>query len=355
MARPRPDGHELCFTMSVSGDCELVADRVARIARVYPGCTVVLLTDTGADWSLGRRPAVLVTRATGGSLYALENGGRVVQVHLEAFLQTDARWWFKIDPDTVVRRAFADLPTETCCFGTVQGGNPGPSLQGGCIGGTRGAARRLASGLLGSPAILDPGATWGRGNPHVLARARNGLVSFDFIHAWACRELGIPLRDHPEIRSEWKRPPDDAERYAVTHPHKTLDEASERRAAAAREQAVGRVLDMIDASVPPGATVAVVSKGDARLTALPRHTGRHFPSDAEGRWAGFHPTDSSHALLLLAAERRRGSDHLVLPETAAWWLEHYDGLARRLASRYMLVADVPGAGRVWSLAGRARP
>ena len=91
-------------------------------------------------------------------------------------------------------------------FGTIQGGAPTPSLQGGCLGGTRDAALcLLASRALRSPQLADPQASWARGNPNLAARVDAGLVSFDFVHGWACRAATIPLRN-PEIRSEWRHP-----------------------------------------------------------------------------------------------------------------------------------------------------
>ena len=98
------------------------------------------------------------------------------------------------------------------------------SLEGGCIGGARAAAAALLeSGALRSPSLLDPAASWAGDDPQLAARAEAGLVSFSAVHAWACREAGIELRDHPEIRSEPRHPPEDPWRWAFTHPHKWLD------------------------------------------------------------------------------------------------------------------------------------
>jgi hypothetical protein len=338
--------------MSVVDEVDLVRDRVARIRDVYRDCTVVLLPD-GAEAEAQAWPAArgIRTRPTAAGLYARDGRGRVVEAHLDAFLETNARWWFKIDPDTIVRRSFRALPEEPCFFGTLQGGNPAPSLQGGCVGGTREAARQLVtSGILQSPELLDPGRTWARGNPFVQARARGGRVSFDFIHAWACREVAIPLIDHPEIRSEWKLPPEDPGRYAVTHPHKTLDESAERAAGASRRLQTSRAIELIDSTVPLGARVAVVSKGDERFTRIGRWNGRHFPEDTDGKWAGFHPADSQQAISLLRAAQLNGVDHLAIPETASWWLDYYREFTLHLATNHSLVARADGAGTIWALA-----
>ncbi len=350
-------GSELCFTMSVVDELELTRSRVARIRNTYAAARVVLLADPVGSATVPleawpRGPNVEVRPVQVG-LYSVARGGQVVCEHLEAFLEGDARWWFKVDPDTVLRRALTRLPGEECFFGTLQGGEPGPSLQGGCIGGTRAAVERLAtSGVLASPALADFAATWARGNANVLARARAGLVSFDFLHAWACRETGIELRNHPEIRSEWRQPPADPGSYAITHPHKSLDEDAERRVAAQRARVAEQTVAMMRERVPGGACVAVVSKGDERLLAVGGRSVRHFPT-VRGEYAGFHPSDSDHAISLLEDERARGAEYLVIPDTALWWLDHYSGLARHLESEYRVVAKQQGAGAIWSLTGSA--
>jgi hypothetical protein len=348
----RAAGGDLCFTMSVVDEHELVADRVGRIRRIYPCAQVVLIVDAPLGAATGEwaeRPGLQVRHAR-EHLYAVESGGRVVQAHLEAFLATDARWWFKTDPDTMVRRRFSWLPQGAVFFGTPQGGEPGPSLQGGCIGGTRPAVERLAgSGVLLSPELVDFERTWARGNANLAGRARAGLVSFDFVHAWACRRLAIPLRAHPEIRSEWKQPPRQAELYAVTHPHKSLDEAAERRREVDRRAVAERLVGLVQRGTPSDANVAVVSKGDDWVIARLGQASRHFPADETGRYAGYHPADSEQAIALLEAERRAGVDHLAIPDTALWWLEHYAGLARHLDEHYTLVTQEEGAGAIWAL------
>jgi GT2 family glycosyltransferase len=85
--------------------------------------------------------------------------------------------------------------------------------------------------------------------------------------------------------------------------------------------------------VPAGATVLVVSRGDRELVELDAVEAGHFPQDPEGRYLGHHPRDGEDALARLEALRRRGASHLVLPETSAWWLDHYGELAVHLSER----------------------
>jgi len=204
----------VCFTMSVIDEYDLVDDRVARLQAVYRDCRVVVFPERCGAW-----PSCVDVRPV-EHLHTLGNGGLVVERHLEAFIASGCAWWFKVDPDTVAWRPLHHLPEDACFFGTLR---DGPRLEGGCLGGTRAAAAALLeSGALRAPALLDPATSWAAGDPRGAARAEAGLVSFSSVHAWACREAGIELRDHPEIRAERRDPPDDPWRWAFTHPHKWL-------------------------------------------------------------------------------------------------------------------------------------
>ena len=334
----------VCFTMSVADEYDLVDDRVARLRAAYRDCKIVLFPEHCGVW-----PSDVEVRPV-ERLYPVANGGLVVERHLEAFIASGCEWWFKVDPDTIAWRPLNHLPEDVCFFGTVQGGEPGPSLQGGCVGGTRAAAQALlASGALRSPALLDPATSWAGDNPHLAARVEAGMVSFDFVHAWACRAAGIELRDHPEIRSEWRDPPADAGRWAFTHPHKWLDVEAESLQVSERHAVAERLARLIERELPVTASVAIASKGDASLVAELNRRARHFPADESGDWAGFHPADSDEAIAMLERERLDGVDHFALPETGDWWLEHYDAFARHLASRARLVAHADGAGWLWEL------
>jgi hypothetical protein len=336
----------VCFTMSVADEHDLVDDRIARLRAAYRDCRIVLFPEHCGVWprDVDVRP---IER-----LYAVGHGGLIVERHLEAFIASGCSWWFKVDPDTAAWRTLHHLPEDVCFFGTLLGGERGPSLQGGCIGGTRAAAAALlASGALRSPLLLDPEASWAGGNPNVTSRLETGLVSFGLVHAWACRVAGIELRDHPEIRSESRHPPDDPWRWAFTHPHKWLDVEAESLPVDARHAVAGRLGDLIEREIPATSSVAVASKGDNTFVENLNRWARHFPADESGEWAGFHPADSDEAIAMLERERLAGVDHFALPETGDWWLEHYDGLAEHLASHARLVAHAEGAGWLWELHG----
>jgi glycosyltransferase involved in cell wall biosynthesis len=99
-----------------------------------------------------------------------------------------------------------------------------------------------------------------------------------------------------------------------------------------------RLAGIVEAHVPPGATVAVVSRGDNRLLDLPGRTAWHFPRAGQGGYAGYHPRDSNEALEELETVRTSGAEYLAVPRWSFWWLGFYQDWTRHLASRYRIVA-----------------
>lgn len=112
---------------------------------------------------------------------------------------------------------------------------------------------------------------------------------------------------------------------------------------------VGRIHSTVASTVPPGATVLVLSKGDAALLEMPGLSAAHFPQDQAGEYAGHHPRDSAAATAELERLRRHGAEYLVIPATARWWLDFYEGFAGHLANHGEVVADQPGACLIYGL------
>jgi GT2 family glycosyltransferase len=98
-----------------------------------------------------------------------------------------------------------------------------------------------------------------------------------------------------------------------------------------------RVRKLVADSLPAGATVLMVSRGDEALVDLEGRTARHFPAAEDGSWAGHHPSDSEAAVAALEAMRAAGCQFIVFPRTGMWWLEHYPGLREHLEGRYEAV------------------
>jgi len=96
---------------------------------------------------------------------------------------------------------------------------------------------------------------------------------------------------------------------------------------------------VVEDATPAEAVVAVVSKGDPRLIDFGERSGRHFPADADGRYAGYYPRTSEEAIARLEAARAEGAEYFCLPATALWWLEHYAGLAAWLGVHCRALAE----------------
>lgn len=115
------------------------------------------------------------------------------------------------------------------------------------------------------------------------------------------------------------------------------------------EELCHRVQRTICDATPQGAVVAIVSKGDPRLLELDGRSGCHFPVDATGAYAGFHPKTAEDAVAHIESLRGSGVRFFCLPATAFWWLDHYRGLTAWLNAHCRLVAREPDSCVVFDL------
>jgi hypothetical protein len=99
-------------------------------------------------------------------------------------------------------------------------------------------------------------------------------------------------------------------------------------------QVVSRIHAIARQTLPRGATVLVVSKGDEQLTKLERQRCWHFPQHSSGCYAGHHPSDSAAAIAHLEALRAKGAQYLLFPATGFWWLDYYLEFKEHLDARY---------------------
>jgi hypothetical protein len=111
---------------------------------------------------------------------------------------------------------------------------------------------------------------------------------------------------------------------------------------------------VVEEAVPPGATVAIVSRGDDSMLDLGVRRGWHFPRSSDGRYAGYHPADGDEAIAHLESLRDQGAEYLVVPEPSRWWLDYYDTFARHLTNVGPPLADCD-AGVVFSLVSTSSP
>ncbi len=93
----------------------------------------------------------------------------------------------------------------------------------------------------------------------------------------------------------------------------------------------------MNAELPAGSVVVVVSRGDDNLLQLGPRRGWHFPQTEAGVYAGFYPADSEEAIAHLEEIRRMGADYLLFPSTAFWWLGFYGAFQKHLESHYPCV------------------
>jgi hypothetical protein len=112
-----------------------------------------------------------------------------------------------------------------------------------------------------------------------------------------------------------------------------------------------RIHGLVGCLIEPASIIVVVSKGDQELVRLGSSQGWHFPRTADGKYAGYHPADGAEAIAQLEQLRGQGAEYFLLPSTYFWWLDHYDGLAEHLRSRYRLVADCPETCLIYDLRG----
>jgi hypothetical protein len=126
-------------------------------------------------------------------------------------------------------------------------------------------------------------------------------------------------------------------------------------ATASYDEVVARCRRMVEENVPSHAGVAVVSRGDDRLTDLGSRRAWHLPSLLDGTYAGHHPADGEEAVAHLDALRGRGAEFLLIPKTSLWWLDHYGELREHLADRCPAPHEDPAAGRLYRLGPTAAP
>jgi GT2 family glycosyltransferase len=113
----------------------------------------------------------------------------------------------------------------------------------------------------------------------------------------------------------------------------------ERRDKPGYRALVTRVRSIVCDLVPPAATVAVISKGDADLLKLEGRRAWHFPRGTAGGYAGHYPADSGACVAELERMRGEGAGYLVVPATAQWWLRHYKDFGDYLNTRYRALGD----------------
>jgi len=164
-----------------------------------------------------------------------------------------------------------------------------------------------------------------------------------FVHHFSQATFGelIPSGEYHRVHA--------ANRHRLEEKWQRPWQPNDRRPSASYQELVERVREVACASIPVGGTVLVVSKGDDELLRLDGRRAWHFPRDATGVYAGYHPADSAEAVHHLEQQRAAGAEYLLIPHTAFWWLEHYAGFREHLESSCHLVAEHTGTCLIYAL------
>jgi len=110
-----------------------------------------------------------------------------------------------------------------------------------------------------------------------------------------------------------------------------------------------RLRRLVEAVTPVGAAILVVSRGDESLLRFRGRSGAHFPQLDAGTWAGFYPPDGNAAVAHLRKLAEQCASHLLFPQPALWWLDHYSELRAHLERTARLVACDLDLGVLWEL------
>jgi GT2 family glycosyltransferase len=115
----------------------------------------------------------------------------------------------------------------------------------------------------------------------------------------------------------------------------------DRRPKPSYQALVRRFRRLVCETVPPDATVLVISKGDAQLLSLEGRRAWHFPQIENGTYAGHHPANDDECLAELERLRAKGATYLAIPAPAMWWLKHYRRFAQHLQTQCRMVLSTP--------------
>ena len=183
-----------------------------------------------------------------------------------------------------------------------------------------------------------------------IRRERDYLRSAIAARGASMSELQARLETQGEVLAD-----NAALRSRVDHLEEALQKEQGRRQkleAAAKveyEQLKRRLFSLIDASVPRGSRVWIVSRGDDSLIRRQVRHMAHFPQTPQGLWAGNYPADDTEAIAQVEALRAKGGGYLVFPATATWWLDHYRRFRGHLQKYYRTVVDQDDTGIIFEV------
>jgi hypothetical protein len=212
--------NDIAFFMQAFHEGAYAFSKAALIRELYHNARIIVRSDGGNlssyDWK-----SLNVEFYDEERIFTAANGGAAIHRMFELFFINQSKFLIKIDPDTVFYRRFRYLPSIDGIFGTLQELDGCKSIQGGFIGFSNSAAKKIHdSRLLLSALLIEPSVDTS-GYLAILGRRaqRVGLASFDWSLGWAAQALNIEMYEFQDVLSMWKEPTDNGDlRYAITHP-----------------------------------------------------------------------------------------------------------------------------------------
>jgi len=215
--------HDIAFYLLVYQDFNRAEWCLANLRRHYPASQVIVQSDGDPDPQYATLADADTTVQYGARLFEYAHGGQIAVRAVETLRTLSQKHVIRIDTDTEVRRRLSRLP-DADYYGSRHR-LPENWIQGGCIGMSLQAVRRLhASRVFHRPDAADY-RNWAGANKHVQANIRaraetHGLVSFDWLLAWGMSMCNIPATDVSEICSRWQTPIPPELDCAFAHPCK---------------------------------------------------------------------------------------------------------------------------------------
>ena len=206
------------------------------------------------------------------------------------------------------------------------------------------AACRRARAALDADGQLD---AFDRLYEEMLGRAADREARPEVTNGRPSTDRGLHRVEALDSPGEPRRP--EATSTLRAHLARLESHAEALRGNLARREEAARAVSSIVASVPDGARVLVVSRGDDDLVELPGRTGYHFPMAPGGGYAGYHPADSRDAIEHLEQLRAIGAEYIAFPSPSLWWLEHYAELREFLESSGRETSESASPCKVFAL------
>lgn len=213
------------FFIGVYQDQSEARENILILKALYPESPILSIADGVENSSYQTFCSDLkVIYQQGLRLKLMNKGGLWTERFLKLYLeQTNSDYLIKIDPDTGIHRSLRYLP-ECDLFGSVINDQDRSHIQGGAIGFSRSAARKIVnSGLLGSQEYCTHRYAYPRYQPPYLKTGEDSSSQWlsveDLIVFDVALKLGLKIQDYAEVSCHWRTPA--LGDFAFVHPNRT--------------------------------------------------------------------------------------------------------------------------------------